>query len=196
MRTCRNSQFATVGTTFNETMMVIKGNSITSPFNLSPNASVAEFPYGIVEAQALFDEFKVNKCRLRIRTICSCTDDMYIMVICLRTATVFGTDLSFAKICEYPRMIYKLLSNAVGTSVTSRQKITTITFNTSAKSMFKGTAFTNDKFAAAEGAEPANGLFFHVILTKFNGNTLSVGMPFQTSIQLDQWVAFQKREQL
>jgi len=161
--------------TNNNTLMVIKGNSLFTPFNTAPNAG-ADVPHWTTEWAAFYDSSKVirSSIRLTIRNI-GIVEGYRIAIFASRSATVLTNTFNWTDICDTPQ--FKLYPVKFGSAFISNSsgRQTNCFYSKTTKSMFQGTAFPNSLFRSLIGADPTNEFFYHVLIFTADNTAFAAG---------------------
>ncbi len=162
---------------FNMTLAVVKANSIFNPFEEAP-LSGAEKPHYKDEWAEFYDDQKCYSALLLFKLTSQLNiDDLRIAIIPLRSATVLANTLAYDALCDYPRIHWGRTLSGENTNghLSFAARTVKISYKVSIKSMYQGTAFSNQQFQSTTSADPSQEVFFHVIICNNNGELLSAG---------------------
>lgn len=187
------------GGLFNETIMVINGNDSLEPYdgNGTPGllTSTETSPVRTVWYN-FYDRELINRSALKTFITNRGGTQRVIVVIALRTNTHLAQTLKFSAVCDYPRLVYKILapqsSIYVGGNCAKWFK-----YRGSTKSMFKKKTLTSnyDDFSQALTTHPTKGWYYHVILFESGDALLNAGT-IQVESEIHFWSLFDNRDQL
>ncbi len=183
-KTCIQDDFVTIATQ-NNTLAVVKGNSAFTPFNTAPSADAA-VPHFFSEWSAFYDTQKVLSSLLVVKAVSDNTaEDFRLAIVPLRTSTVLSNALKYSDLCDYPRMHFsKLISANTNDDIPLNARQGRISYKTTPQSIYKGTAFTNDNFSAAVGADPTKTFFYHVLAIPNKNGSFTVTKKIELTYEL------------
>ncbi len=194
-RTCFEGGHTTL-LTANNTMAVIRANSVDIPYGEAPLSDPRK-PEEFDALNAFYDSAKIWSATLYATfesSSSAATEDKWIAIIPLRTATVLSTALNWDDLCNYPRIkFWSLSGDALDTALAGRMR--SVKYQVNIKSFFQGTVFSNAEFSQLFGANPVKKVFFHVLVVDRHNGTISSGNTVNIRFHLFQKVQMFKRDQ-
>ncbi len=172
--------------TVNNTLMVIKGNSLFAPFGTAPNADATVAYHFASEWDNFYNNQKAKSSKIYVvvSALANVVDNYRVGVLVSDSATVLGTGVPWTDVCDDPRWMLMPLKFAVARVSNNKDLNTHFKYGSSVRSIHQGTVFSNAQFQSAIGADPSSKIFYHVVLFNATNAALTADDTMQVKCDL------------